>query len=164
MIWVWLCHLSPRTRRLSLIWTKWAPCLATVIFIAVSAAEAWRRLDLITTPHPSPSCESRLAKLNRARRWASHTLPRSAPAEAQCSANVYVTTLPDSSRLPPHLVLAPSPWGFFSASLIHFVEPLIYFFLLPLVTPKQCCSVFKVLWWFTYKGLLRTHAHTHEAE
>lgn len=164
MIWVWLCQLSPRTRRLAIIWTKWAPCPAAVIFIAVSAAEAWSRLDLITTPHPSPSCESRLAKLNRARRWASHTLPRSAPPRP--SAQPAYTWPHCQTAFASFLVSfsLPPPQFFFPALLIHFIEPLIEFFYCHSCYPKACCSVFKVLWWFMYKGLLRTHAHTHETE
>lgn len=148
MIWVWLCHLSPRTRRLALIWTKWAPCLAAVIFIAVSAAEAWSRLDLITTPHPSPLCESRLAKLNRARSWASHTLPCSAPPRPSAQPTYtwpYCQTALDSLFVSFSLALC--EFFFSSASLIHFVETLIdFFFIAALVTPKhavpfsRCCD------------------------
>lgn len=161
MIWVWLYHLSPRTKRLALIWTKWAPCLAAVILIAVSAAEAWNRLDLITTPHPSPSCESRLAKLNRARSWASHTLPRSAPPRPSAQPSYtwpYCQTALDSLFVSFSLALCEF---FFSASLINFIETLIDFFYCCSCYPKACCSVFKVLRWFMYKGPLRKHTHTH---
>lgn len=162
MIWVWLCHLSPRTRRLALIWTKWAPCLAAVIFIAVSAAEAWSRLDLITTPHPSPLCESRLAKLNRARSWASHTLPCSAPPRPSAQPTYtwpYCQTALDSLFVSFSLALCEF---FFFLSLADTFRRNInwFFFYCCSCYPKACCSIFKVLWWFIYKGPLRTHAHT----
>lgn len=156
MIWVWLCHLFPGARRLALIWTKWAPCLVAVILIAIFAAEAWSRLDLITSPRPSPSCESRPAKLNWARHRASPALSRSAPPMPDAQPTYtwpHCQTALCSLALQLSLSFL-SPW-----LVIHFIEPLIDF-LCCSCYPKTRCSIFKVLWWFMHKaslGIAFTH-------
>lgn len=134
MIRVRLCHLSPRTRRLALIWTKWAPCLAAVNFIAVSVAEAWSRLDLIPTPHPSPSCESRLAKLKQARRWASHTLPHLAPLRPSTQPTY---TWPNYQTAIGSLFVSLSLCEFFFYFADTFHRTINWIFLLPLLLPQS---------------------------